>query len=150
MTRRRAIRSILHNFLATYTSRYSDYDGYWIFGMIVGGLEEMDIDLLRFEDCAADAAPLPAAKNLAVTRFSEQIEKSRLAVSCVREARLTITKAPGTSSGLVNGCMRPGYEVRLTARAASDLGKTYESIISIFVAPHNPSVEQRSTRRISS
>jgi hypothetical protein len=28
----RAIRGMLRNFLGTYTSQYSDYKGYWLFG----------------------------------------------------------------------------------------------------------------------
>ena len=36
MPRRRTIKGVLDNFLGTYTSRYSDYDGYWLFGMVVG------------------------------------------------------------------------------------------------------------------
>ena len=35
MPTRRVIKSVLHNFLGTYTSRYSDYNGYWLFGFMV-------------------------------------------------------------------------------------------------------------------
>jgi hypothetical protein len=46
MKPRRIIKGVLHNFLGTYTSRYSDYDGYWLFGMLVRDVEELSIDLL--------------------------------------------------------------------------------------------------------
>ena len=43
---RRIIKGVLHNFIGTYTSRYSDYDGYWLFGMVVRDVAELRIDLL--------------------------------------------------------------------------------------------------------
>jgi len=30
--------AVLKNFLGTYTSRYSDFQGYWLFGFLVPGL----------------------------------------------------------------------------------------------------------------
>ena len=29
------IKSVLRNFLETFASRYTDYDGYWLFGFLV-------------------------------------------------------------------------------------------------------------------
>ena len=46
MAKRRAIRGVLGNFLGTFTSRYSDYDGYWLFGFLVADLKDLRIDLL--------------------------------------------------------------------------------------------------------
>ncbi len=36
--RRRIIKAVLDNFLGTYTSRYSDFHGYWLFGFLVKDL----------------------------------------------------------------------------------------------------------------
>jgi hypothetical protein len=43
----RTLRAVLHNTLGTYLSRYSDYDGYWLFGFLVPRLIELKFDLLR-------------------------------------------------------------------------------------------------------
>lgn len=49
MARRRVIKSVLHNFLGTYISRYSDFRGYWLFGFLVSNRFdfESEFDLLR-------------------------------------------------------------------------------------------------------
>ena len=84
MPTRNVIKSVLHNFLGTYTSRYSDYEGYWLFGFIVGDLVGLDIDLLsRHFD--RGASPQDLARYLAATRFTEQVDKSRLSSDLIVE-----------------------------------------------------------------
>jgi hypothetical protein len=146
MTRRRAINGVLHNFLGTYTSRYSDYDGYWLFGMLVGDAGDLKIDLSSRSMGKTDSAPLAAAVQLAAQKFREQMEKTGLSISCVREAQLDITKLPDSGRGAVNGRVCVGHNVRFVARVVSDYGKKYEHAMSVFVAPHDPAVERRSTR----
>jgi len=146
MNRRRTIKGVLHNFLGTYTSRYSDYDGFWLFGILLGDVEELKIDLLSGSVGTSQPAPVTAAIELAVQRFAEQVEKAGLSVSCVREARLEITKLPGSQRGAVHGHISVGNHVRFVARVVSDYGKTYEGTRTVFVAPHDASVERRSTR----
>ena len=142
--------SVLHNFLGTYTSRYSDYDGYWLFGMVVDHLDSLDIDLLHPEGNSVGATPVAFATWLAVERFAEQIERAGLSISHLREARLSITKSPVVTHGPVNGHVCAGHYVRFAAKAVSQLGTTYERATSVFVAPHDPRVESRSTRGPSS
>jgi hypothetical protein len=46
MARRRDLKGVLRNFLDTHVSRYSDFDGYWLFGLLmhdVGDLLEIDL-----------------------------------------------------------------------------------------------------------
>jgi len=144
--RRRTIKGVLHNFLGTYTSRYSDYDGYWLFGMLVGDVGELKIDLLSPSAATSASAPVAAAIQLAAQKFREQMEKAGLSVSWVREARLDITRLPDSRRGPVNGRVCAGHDVRFVARVVSDYGKAYESEMSVFVAPHDSGVELRSTR----
>ena len=146
MMRRRTIKGILHNFLGTYTSRYSDYDGYWLFGLVVGDTEELRIDLLSPSVGPTASAPVAAAIRLAAQKFREQMEKAGSTVSCAREARLDITRSPASHNGVVNGRLCAGYNVRFRATVVSDYGKTYESEASVFAAPHDSQVERRSTR----
>jgi len=147
MPSRRTIKGALHNFLATFTSRYSDFGGYWLFGLLIENIEQTRIDLLAAISDGSDT-PTAAVKRLAITKFAEQIEKAGISKSWFREARLEAAKMPGSRIGAVNGHVCCGYEVRFVVRAITDLGKGYERALSIFVAPHNPAMELRSARAI--
>ena len=146
MKTRRTIKGVLHNFLGTYSSRCSDYDGYWLFGLLVADVGELRIDLLNPSVGTTAPPHMVAAIQLAAQKFREQMEKAGLSVSCAREARLDITRSPDLRGGVVNGRPCTGYSVQFVARVVSDSGKAYESAASTFVAPHNPEVETRSTR----
>lgn len=146
MTRRRHITAVLHNFLGTYTSRYSDYGGYWIFGMVVRDGQHLEIDLLDSAYDATETSPVAVTMQIARRTFTEQLGKARLRTGWIREARLIITRSTSTRNDVVDGHMRTGYDVSFAATAVSDLGRTYESARSVFVAPHDPSVERRSAR----
>ena len=144
MTSHRALGSVLHNFLETYSSRYSEYEGYWVFGLLVQVLREETIDLLA--TAAVEATPTNFAVRLAASRFRDQVQKAGLDLARVPEARLLITRSPTARGGQVNGHARAGYEVKFVAMARSDRGRTFEREKSVFVAPHDPAVERRSGR----
>jgi hypothetical protein len=146
MPRRRSLRGVLRGFLGSFTSRYSDYEGYWIFGMLVMDLREATIDLLGDADGGAEPGPLSAAFRLARTLFGEQLGKGGLDPSRVREARLDMRRSSTPTRGTVNGRLAEGYEITLAVRVVTDLNGVYESTGSIFVAPHDPQAEQRSRR----
>ncbi len=145
---RRRIKGILHNFLGTYTSRYSDLEGYWLFGLSIADVSKLAIDLLNPAVGATESAPLAAAVRLAALKFREQLEKGRCDVLVIREARLDITKSPEVSRGLVNGRMTVGHNFLFVATAVTDLGRIYKGEMSVFVAPHDPGIERRSTRYV--
>ena len=150
MTTRRVIKGVLHNFLGTFTSRYSDFDGYWLFGFLVEDIAGMRIDLLDDDDDRARVSPSAFTKWLAARKFAEQLAKAGLPKSWLREARLDISKSPEHRPGLVNGRSSSGYDVKFQAHAVTDLGKAYARTASIFVAPHDPKIELRSARAITS
>jgi hypothetical protein len=147
MTRRRCIPAALHNYLGTLTSRYSDFDGYWILGLIVNDLGEMTIDLLADANADARLTPSAAFVRLARDKFREQMGKQRNPAPFVRSACLEITKRAARTEGYVNGHVRAGYEVSFVTRVESDLRAGYASNVSVFVAPHNADIETRSVRR---
>jgi hypothetical protein len=148
MSSRRIIEGVLHNFLGTFTSRYSDFDGYWVFGFLVKDMESLRIDLLGAIAVDATATPLAFARQLAAQKFTEQITKAGLPRSRFQEAHLEITKSPHKRLGTINGWRSSGYDFRFGARAITDLGKEYDSVATIFVAPHDPKVEGRSSRAV--
>ncbi len=143
---RNSIKGVLHNFLETYTSRYSDYEGYWLFGMLIGELDGFNVNLLDAGCGATESAPMTAAVRLAAVKFMEQLEKAGLSLTCIREAQLSATKSPSSRNHYFNGHWSAGFDVEFVARAVSSSGKSYERKKSVFVAPHNPEVELRSTR----
>jgi hypothetical protein len=85
MATRRVIKSALANFLSTYTSRYSDFDGYWLFGFLADALVEIPIDLL---ENAVDSShsPLEIARRIATAKFSDQCRKANAAASYISQA----------------------------------------------------------------
>lgn len=143
---RKAIKGVLHNFLETYTSRYSDYDGYWLFGVLIGDIEHLSINLLDTNGKTFGSAPMTAAVQLAATKFKGKMEKAGLSLSRIREATLAVTKSSDSRSGYVNGRRSAGFDLNFAARAVSINGKTYKCEKSVFVAPHDPEVELRSAR----
>lgn len=112
--------------------------------MLIADLNRHTVDLLAAELDGNDALTTTAL--IAQRRFREQVIKAGLAVSCIREARLELHRTQRSETVFVNGLAATGYELTLAARLVSDLGRTYESTKSIFVAPHDPGMERRSTR----
>ncbi|MEX1097118.1 MAG: hypothetical protein WED34_13805 [Planctomycetales bacterium] len=145
MATRRAIRGVLGNFLGTYTSRYSDLEGYWLFGYLVADLGELRIDLLA-PPAGESGSPLGVAVRSATAKFADQLQKAGLERSPIREAWLTIRKLPGPAAGSVNGVRCAGHNVNFSAGAAMEGGRRYERERVVFVAPHNAEVELRSAR----
>jgi hypothetical protein len=143
---RRHISGALHNFLETYASRYSDYEGYWLFGLLIEELDQMSIDLLAGPEAGQPESPKSAACKEAIAKFCEQISKAGIPISCFRSAALTVAKSSPLKRGSEHGCYRDGFDVTFRVEALSDLGKRYEIEKSVFVAPHDPKVESRSKR----
>jgi hypothetical protein len=145
MVTRRAIRGVLGNFLGTYVSRYSEYEGYWLFGFLAGDLGELRIDLLAPTVNQPDT-PLDLAVRSAAAKFMEQVEKASLAPSQIRDAWLTIRRLPRSVEGSVNGHPCAGNNLSFVAVATMDSGRRYEREQFVFVAPHDAEIEVRSAR----
>lgn len=146
MARHQNIKGVLNGFLGTFTSRYSDYKGYWLFGVLLKDMEQLKIDLLNPEKIVAASEPEALAKRIAKEKFAEQMTKAGLEISPLQEAFLEITTRPGTVMGLVNGRASEGRNVNFRARVLFRNGKECESNKLVFVAPNNPGIEQRSAR----
>jgi hypothetical protein len=144
---RRQITGALCGLLGTYGSRYSDYDGYWLFGLLVYEIDSLSFDLLR-KDPASSVSPVIAkARRSACTYFDEQIRLAHIPLECIAEAKLTIQKVGDARVGSADGNMSQGHQLSLVAEAVSDLGKKYRAEKFLFVAPHDPRAELRSMRR---
>jgi hypothetical protein len=145
MASRRVIKGVLGNFLGTYVSRYSDYEGNWLFEFLVDDLGELRINLLG-QSISDPETPIGVAVAFAAAKFEEQLRKSGLTRSQVREAWLTIRKLPGVVHGTVNGRACTGANLSFLAEAVMEDGRCNARKQIVFVVPHNPNIEQRSTR----
>jgi hypothetical protein len=143
MATRRAIRGVLANFLGTYMSRYSDFDGYWLFGFLIGGPAELRIDLLA-PPVGVPGTPLDTAVRSAAVKFEDQMQKAGLTRPQIRDAWLVLRKLPGSVAGSVNGHPCIGHRLLFSAGAVTDDGRRYGREQDVFVAPHNAEVELRS------
>src|SRR5688500_12690162 len=123
--RRKEIRGVIHNFLGTYTSRYSHHKGYWLFGQLIDELDPLNVSLLNTEITEVECTLMTTARRLATRKFIEQLKKAGLQLEHVREACMTITRSK-SSVGNVNGHYTPGFEVAFMVRVVMDNGRSYE------------------------
>jgi len=146
MATQRVIKSVLGNFLGTYVSRYSDFDGYWLFGFLIGDCGDLKVDLLQHQSVTDPPTPIALAMSSAVSKFDDQLRKAGLQHSQVRNAWLTIRQMPETESGSINGHLCAGFKMKFLAEAVMSDGRHYEKERVVLVAPHDPKVELRSAR----
>jgi hypothetical protein len=137
----RVMKGVIHSFLATYTSRRSDYRGYWTFGQLELGAEPIRIDLLAVQPEGETVAD--ATRRTAIRRFVEQLGKVGLAPGLVREAILEISAIPEIVEGRHGEHMDHGRDFRFVARAVMDNGRAFRDQRVVFVAPHDPNKEYR-------
>lgn len=138
----RVMKSVLHNFLETYTSRYSDHAGYWLFGFLEA--EELSINLLEGSiDASESKTPDVLAAGLARRKFSEQATKAKFTVSRVRSAELAIRKWQESRGALAGSRVRVGHDFDFTVTVTLMSGRTFVSHKTVFVAPHDATAELR-------
>jgi hypothetical protein len=144
MATQRVLRSVTRNFLATYTSRYSDREGYWLFGFL-SDAPQLEIDLLGDRYRRSDD-PSEDARLFAMDAFVDQLTKAKMAEARLRSARLSISTSPQKTERVAGGTLRQGREMTFVVAVTTNTGATYEARCTQFVAPHDPSLELRSTR----
>lgn len=142
MASRADIHAVLHNFLGTFISRYTNYQGYWLFGFLVPEIDRIEIDLLQAARTPDTASAMEVTVLTATEKFREQALKAGV-MQWIQTATLTIEKLAGTVQMQIEAHEMTAYSLSLTARATSDLGRDYTHSRTIYVAPHS-SVERRS------
>jgi hypothetical protein len=141
MPRRRAIKGALAGFLGTFTSRYLDYKGYWLMGMVATNLWDWNIDLLGV--APVEDTPEAAFRRLAIHLFAEQVSKSGIPISAVATAELETAAQPEIVRGLVGYKTAEGHIVTFIASATMNTNRSYQCERAVSVAPHNPERERR-------
>ena len=141
--------SVLSGFLGTYVSRYSDLDGYLLFGLATDSLDELEVDLTG-DPPRSSFDPVSEVRRLAIRRFQEQLAKHGLSLTAVHTATLTVRRGPTQQAPLcvASGPMDvSGYDFTFTANVVTDLGRAYQAECHAFIAPHDPERFCRSTHR---
>ena len=136
----RVLRGIAYNSLDTYVSRYSSYNGYWLFGFLVGSLSHVDFDLLAPQ--GPSGTPLEAAQARAVHVFREQLAKAGLEIARIRNARLTLQRGR-VANVVTEDFSTSGWEVLVSLHAEASTGRVFHAERVVCVAAHNPNVERR-------
>ncbi len=98
-------------------------------------------DLLR--DPPDGDAVIQVTQRLAVRRFAEQVLKSGLDQSVVREAVLELTRDSKPVRGQQGGFRARGRNMNFLVRVVMDTGRVFEEQQTVFVAAHDPSKERR-------
>ncbi len=142
MASSRVIKGVLRSFLGTYSSRYTDYRGYWLFGFLVSELDELVVNLLS-PGAVGPQPALATAQKLAATKFEDQVRKAGIRPAQIREAWLSMKRSPEAARGSVNDHPCAGWPVTFQAGALMDNDRRYEDKEVVFVAPHDPQVERR-------
>jgi hypothetical protein len=149
MPARKLMTSVLRGFLGTYLSRYSDLDGYLVFGLATDCLGGLEVDLTS-EPPGPSFDPEGELRRLAIRRFNEQLAKVHLPVSVVHDARLTCRRGSAVQIRLqvIPGDVPvEGHDYVFCAQATTDLGRTYREERHVFIAPCDSEVFRRSGRR---
>jgi hypothetical protein len=139
------VKNALAGFLGTYSSRNTDYKGYWLFGFIVDRLSELHIDPLMQRRSLASTA-LDAAGDLARAKFLDQLLKNGITVDRVRQAALIVRRLPGKVERSIDDQVRAGVMVSFHIEAVMQDDRSYEKSCVVFVASHDAEVERRSAR----
>ena len=135
----RALKGVLHSFLTTLTSRNTDLNGYWLFGFLVEGTEELDVDLLEAHG-ADESTPAEAFRRLASSRFHEQLSRAGFPVERVAKAVLYWRRSDPREVPSAWGPQR-GYRLVLEVAATAVSGAQFRRATSEFVLPHDPARE---------
>jgi hypothetical protein len=149
MPSRKLIAGVLRGFLGTYVSRYSDLDGYLVFGLAADGLDGLDVELTSAGP-PPSLDPVSEVRRLAIQRFAEQLAKADLPWSVVASAKLTIARdAERSRDPAASVAIRvvTGYDYTFTIAVVTDLGRPYRAERRAFIALHTPGAFARSARR---
>jgi len=122
---RRRLTGVLCGFLDAFTSRYSDYDGYWIFGLLVRERAQVSFDLLHRSSDMQETPVFVASARIAQSTFVSLLDKYGIPAEFVSEASFEMSKLDPAIIGAVNGLTCTGHRYLLRASATSDLGKHY-------------------------
>jgi len=139
----RSLRAVTHNYLVTFTSRYRDREGWWLFGLVESSLDGWRMDLLS--DIASDPTPIGQLREDAIRCFDDQMAKQGLPVAILRHAKLACARGD-SSREFAGQYPRDGHWFRFDLMVETVHGQRLTSSVNRFVAPHDPRYERQAGR----
>ncbi len=145
---RGAIKSLLEGFLGTYTSRYTRWQGYWLFGFIVEDMHGTCFELLEQPDIQ-EVSPMATAASIARSNFRAQLARNGVPEARVLTARLEIVRVANPRHWFAIGMLpKQGHEFLFTVNVQTDSTTTHQRSRSVLIAPHDPNVERASKESV--
>ena len=142
----RTLKGVINSFLDTFVSRYSAYDGYWLFGVLVPELTTFCVDLLN---PPSDSRPhFQRAIQLAARKFREQAHKGKIDLQMLRVAKLTMSRREEPIPFEVSGFATEAWPLTVSVAAEDLRGRRHLAEQVLLVARHNPAVERRSRTQV--
>lgn len=148
MSKPRTLQAVLTNVLGTLLSRNSNSSGgFWLLGLAESELQGWRGDLLLEPTSApVPATPIDELRGLAAHRFREQLGKARIAFASVAQAEIWVASVSEPVTEVAGDAHRQGRLFRFAASAMTVNGARYRAEWTVFVAPHDPSVERSNKR----
>lgn len=136
MPSRRVIQSALQGFLGTLTSRYSAYEGRWLFGFLVDDVASETIDLLSPDVVQTRSRPYRTLIALAREKFRAQVGTTQLPMSAVRTATLELHRSAESRSVKDGALVRDAFDLTFLVLAVTDDGRSWRRERTVVVWRH--------------
>jgi hypothetical protein len=141
MSSTRALRGVVGNLLGAYVSRYSSYQGYWLFGFLVQELDLLEFDLLGVPERGLTPTEVAGARAIAI--FRDQLAKAGVDPMRVRSGTLSLRR-DRPANLVVSDIAVCGCELLVSTRVQAVSGRWFLAERRVYVAPHDPQLERRS------
>lgn len=138
----RSFQRLLERFLDSFASRRSEYGGFWLFGFLVDGGLDLEIDL-RVAAPLVDDRPIDVAKRRAEGLYFAALAAAQFHPQDVTTAVLKVRTEGDPVDEAVGGAVRRGRRMRFTINCVFR-GAPFCAELTRFVAPHDPGLEHTS------
>jgi hypothetical protein len=143
---RRQIPGVLRSWLDTLVSRYTDYDGYWVWGMLQNETHSLDISIKGPDSNLSLTRLQLSLLGYSRRRAQELFDLSPVPFDVISELSLSVQTMPDRVMVRQGTHISNGFITNLAACATSDLNKKYRVTVQFGVAPHSFWHEHRSSR----
>ena len=132
MGRRKELRSVCHDLLDSFVSRYNDLDGYWALGKFQAYLQSASEDRLRFDlaDDGGGEDAFPTTLSYYRRTLRRHLATREIPTAWVQNAVLVVEQNSPS-------------ELACVLKITDDRGKVFQSRKMVAARPHDPHRELR-------
>ena len=156
MPTRRVLRSVAHDVSEALVSRNDDVAGYWALGQLLSHALATSITSYRVDlVCGASApslvgTPLSSIPGSWADVFWANVERKKLARALIRRAIATVEFDLTRRRPAVHHDELVEHPFICRVEVDDDRGRTYVATAEAWCFPHDPRVELKSARRLTS